>query len=370
MVAPLRREVRTQDVNERPAFAVRGLTKTFGAARAVDNIDLAAPVGRFTCLIGPSGCGKTTLLRLLIGLEQPTSGVIELGGADVTRLAPAKRGMGMVFQSYALFPNMRVSANIAFAMPRALSSREKAKRVAGLLETVGLPGLERRYPGQLSGGQQQRVAIARALAVEPRILLLDEPLAALDPQIREQLRVELKTLQLRLGVTTVMVTHDQAEAMAVADLIVVMRAGRIEQIGSPQTVYDAPANPFVAGFLGAANLLDGIVVNANLVRLRGGQTLPANSAMLTPGQKVIATARPESVRVVGDGQGSLSGRTISQVFGGAVSRLEVQLDGPEAQKVMVDVAAGSPRPGIGETIRLDIPVASLWLFPEHAGAPQ
>ncbi len=238
------------------AFTVTGLTRNSAPRSAVDAVDLSAPAGQFTCLVGPSGCGKTTLLRLLMGLEQPSAGTIALGGVDVTHVAPAKRGMGMVFQSYALFPNMRVGANIAFAMPRALSAQDKARRTAALLETVGLPGLERRYPGQLSGGQQQRVAIARALAVEPRILLLDEPLAALDPQIREQLRLELKALQRRLGVTTVMVTHDQAEALAVADLIVVMRAGRIEQMGSPQAVYDAPANPFVASFLGAANLLE------------------------------------------------------------------------------------------------------------------
>ncbi|HEX4179416.1 MAG TPA: ABC transporter ATP-binding protein [Caulobacteraceae bacterium] len=366
MVSPLFREVGTQGVIEAAAFTVRGLTKRFGEAVAVDNVDLTAPVGQFTCLVGPSGCGKTTLLRLLMGLEQPSAGVIELGGVDVTRAAPAKRGMGMVFQSYALFPNMRVSANVAFGMPRALASQEKAKRTAALLETVGLPGLERRYPGQLSGGQQQRVAIARALAVEPRILLLDEPLAALDPQIREQLRLELKALQRRLGVTTVMVTHDQAEALAVADLIVVMRAGRIEQIGSPQSVYDAPANPFVASFLGAANLLGGEVASPGEVSLHGGQTLPVDAKAFTLGQTVVVTVRPEAVRVIGPEQPGLTGKVTGQVFGGAASRVEVQLDGPGAKTLMVDVAAGNPCPGPGEAVRLGLPIPSLRLFPKLA----
>ncbi len=349
-------------MSEAAAFQVKGLTKRFGDALALDNVGLAGPSGQFTCLVGPSGCGKTTLLRLLMGLEQPSAGVIELGGVDVTRTAPAKRGMGMVFQSYALFPNMRVDANVAFGMPRTLGRAEKAKRTQALLDTVGLPGLERRYPGQLSGGQQQRVAIARALAVEPRILLLDEPLAALDPQIREQLRLELKALQRRLGVTTVMVTHDQAEALAVADLIVVMRAGRIEQIGSPQDVYDAPANPFVASFLGAANLLSGEAAGAGEVRLRCGQVLPANAAAFAPGQAMVVTIRPEAVRVMSCDQAGVAGRVSGQVFGGATSRLEIQLDGPGAQSLMADVTAGGRLPAPGEAVRLDFPAASLRLF--------
>ena len=345
-----------------PAFQVHGLTKRFGGALAVDNIDLAAPEGQFTCLVGPSGCGKTTLLRLLMGLEPATTGRIEIKGQDISNLPPARRGMGMVFQSYALFPNMRVADNIAFGMKGAARGHERARRVEALLETVGLPGLERRLPGQLSGGQQQRVAIARALAVEPRILLLDEPLAALDPQIREQLRGELKSLQRRLGVTVVMVTHDQAEALAVADLIVVMRDGRVEQAGSPESVYDAPTSPFVAGFLGAANLLHGQVVDGGAIRLAGGQTLPATRGALAPGAHVTAAIRPERVRLAAASAPGLNGRVVDAVFGGASVRLDVRLDGEPAETLMADVPADAHRPSPGDPVRLDLPADHLRLF--------
>ena len=249
------------------ALKVRGLTKRFGGSTAVDAIDLDVEAGRFTCLIGPSGCGKTTLLRMLAGLEPSSSGRIEIEGRDVSSSSPAERGVGMVFQSYALFPNMTVADNIGFGAAKALKRRELAAKVEALLAVVGLEGFGRRRPHELSGGQQQRVAIARALATEPRILLLDEPLSALDPLIREQLQGELKALQRRLGVTTVMVTHDQAEAMAVADSIAVMRSGRIEQVGSPEAIYGEPASLFVASFVGAANVLEGRVSRPGAVRL-------------------------------------------------------------------------------------------------------
>jgi iron(III) transport system ATP-binding protein len=351
-----------------PAFQVRGLTKRFGDAVAVDNVDLAAPEGQFTCLVGPSGCGKTTLLRLLMGLEPPTSGRIEIGGQDISSLPPARRGMGMVFQSYALFPNMRVADNVAFGMKGVGSARERARRVEALLETVGLPGLERRYPGQLSGGQQQRVAIARALAVEPRILLLDEPLAALDPQIREQLRGELKSLQRRLGVTTVMVTHDQAEALAVADMIVVMRAGRIEQAGSPEALYDAPASPFVAGFLGAANLLRGRATDCGGIRLVCGQKLPAAAGVFAPGADMTAAIRPDRVRLASPGAAGLDGQVVNAVFGGASVRLEVRLDGEPAHTLMVDIPTDTHRPQPGQAVRLELPPGHLRLFATAAEA--
>lgn len=352
-----------------PAFQVHGLTKRFGAAVAVDGVDLAAPAGQFTCLVGPSGCGKTTLLRLLMGLEPPTSGRIEINGQDISGLPPAKRGMGMVFQSYALFPNMRVADNIAFGMKSIASGRERTRRVEALLETVGLPDLGHRFPSQLSGGQQQRVAIARALAVEPRILLLDEPLAALDPQIREQLRGELKSLQRRLGVTTVMVTHDQAEALAVADLIVVMRAGRVEQAGTPEALYDAPSRAFVAGFLGAANLLQGHAVDAGTVRLTGGQILLASVGAFAPGARMTAAIRPERVRLTANGAAGLTGRVISRIFGGASTRLEVRLDGEAAGALMVDVPAGGPRPELEDAVRLELPAADVRLFAASTEGP-
>jgi iron(III) transport system ATP-binding protein len=351
-----------------PAFQVRGLTKRFGAAVAVDAVDLAAPEGQFTCLVGPSGCGKTTLLRLLMGLETPTEGRIEIGGQDISRLPAAKRGMGMVFQSYALFPNMRVADNITFGVKGRVPAAEKARQVAALLETVGLPGMERRFPGQLSGGQQQRVAIARALAVQPRILLLDEPLAALDPQIREQLRGELKSLQRRLGVTTVMVTHDQAEALAVADLIVVMRAGRIEQAGSPETLYDAPASAFVAGFIGAANLLAGEAMGEGAVRLDGGQTLAIDPARFAPGERLTLAIRPERVRLAAAEAAGLDGRVVEAAFAGASVRLEVRLDGEAGAVIVVDVPADGRRPRPGDPVRLQLPGEHLRLYPADAGA--
>ncbi len=352
----------------REAFRVRGLSKRFGATTVVDRVDFAAAEGQFTCLVGPSGCGKSTLLRLLIGLETPSEGVIEAAGQDITRLPPAKRAMGMVFQSYALFPNMRVADNIAFGMPRGGSAAARAERVQALLQTVGLPGMERRYPGQLSGGQQQRVAIARALAGEPRILLLDEPLSALDPQVREQLRDELKSLQRRLGVTTVMVTHDQAEALAVADVILVMKAGRIEQAGAPEAVYDRPVNPFVAGFLGAANLLAAEAVSATMARLAGGQALGFDGAALTPGARLTLSIRPHFVRLA-PGEG-LTGRVHGETFTGSVVRLDVVLDGDPAQTVMAELAASEPRPAIGEPVRIVLPAERLQLFarPEEAAA--
>jgi iron(III) transport system ATP-binding protein len=355
-------------VSAAPAFQVHGLSKRFGDALAVDNIDLAAPEGEFTCLVGPSGCGKTTLLRLLMGLEPPTAGRIEVKGQDISGLPPARRGMGMVFQSYALFPNMRVADNIAFGMKGAARGPDRPRRVDALLETVGLPGLGRRFPGQLSGGQQQRVAIARALAVEPRILLLDEPLAALDPQIREQLRDELKSLQRRLGVTTVMVTHDQVEALAVADLIVVMRDGRIEQAGPPEDVYDAPASPFVAAFLGAANLLEGRVVDGGTVRLAGGQVLPADARTLGPDARVTAAIRPARVRMAS--AGGLRGRVVDAVFGGASVRLDVRLDGDPAEILMVDVASDGRRPSAGDMVQLDLPPDHLRLFATPVADPR
>jgi iron(III) transport system ATP-binding protein len=362
MVGALFGQVGAQVVTAASAFQIHGLTKRFGAAVALDRVDLAAPEGRFTCLVGPSGCGKTTLLRILMGLEPPTAGRIEINGQDISRLPPAQRGMGMVFQSYALFPNMRVADNVAFGMTGVASAADRARRVAALLETVGLPGLEHRFPNQLSGGQQQRVAIARALAVEPRILLLDEPLAALDPQIREQLRGELKSLQRRLGVTTVMVTHDQAEALAVADLIVVMRAGRIEQAGSPETLYDAPANAFVAGFLGAANLLQGQTVDSGSIRLAGGQMLPAAAGAFAPGARVTAAIRPERVRLATGGAAGLDGRVVNTVFGGANLRLEVRMDGDEADTLMVDISSDAHHPSSGDAVRLELPAHHLRLF--------
>src|SRR3954462_12662808 len=238
---------------------VRNLHKRFGDFTALGDISLDIADGEFVCFLGPSGCGKTTLLRAIAGLDPQTSGTIRQKGRDVSALPPAQRDFGIVFQSYALFPNLTVSDNVGYGL---VSRRHKragiARRVGELLAMVGLPDAGPKYPAQLSGGQQQRVALARALATSPGLLLLDEPLSALDARVRLRLRHEIKALQRRLGVTTIMVTHDQEEALTMADRIVVMNQGAIEQVGTPQEIYRRPATAFVAGFVGAMNFVDGI----------------------------------------------------------------------------------------------------------------
>ena len=233
------------------------MTKRFGDVTAVDDLSLAIERGEFFALLGPSGCGKTTTLRMIGGFEETTEGTISLGGADVTDLPPFKRNVNTVFQNYALFPHLNVYENIAFGLRRRkVAEGEVRRQVAWMLELVDLPGYERRKPSQLSGGQQQRVALARALVNNPQVLLLDEPLGALDLKLRKQMQVELKRIQSEIGITFIFVTHDQEEAMTMSDRIAVMRHGRIEQLGAPEELYERPATEFVAGFLGVSNLLD------------------------------------------------------------------------------------------------------------------
>ena len=239
-----------------PFLSLRGIRKDFGGFTAVRDVDLDIAQGEFVCFLGPSGCGKTTLLRIIAGLEAQTAGRIEQGGRDISSLPPAERDYGIVFQSYALFPNLTVAQNVAYGLVNRRRPRaEIAARVTELVRLVGLPDSESRYPSQLSGGQQQRIALARALATSPGLLLLDEPLSALDALERIRLRQEIRSLQRKLGVTTIMVTHDQEEALSVADRIVVMHRGAIEQVGTPLEVYRDPATPFVADFVGRINTL-------------------------------------------------------------------------------------------------------------------
>ena len=345
-----------------PALRIRGLTKRFGAETVVDGVDLEVDAGGFTCLIGPSGCGKTTLLRMLAGLERQTAGVIEIAGRDVSARAPAQRGVGMVFQSYALFPNLTAAENIGFGMRKGLRSADRQARVEALLATVGLAGYGRRLPRQLSGGQQQRVAIARALATDPKILLLDEPLSALDPLIREQLRGELKALQRRLGVTTVMVTHDQAEALAIGDRIAVMRAGRIVQSGAPDEIYERPADAFVAGFLGAANLIAAEVAGPGKLKLWGAAAIAADAAGRAPGERLTAVIRPEAVRLAGQGETGLPATVIGRVFAGPVVRLEAAPWAAPDQVLTADVPAGAGAPQLGAAVDLVLPPERLRLL--------
>jgi putative spermidine/putrescine transport system ATP-binding protein len=306
---------------------LEGLSRHYGDVKALDGLDLTLHPGELVVLLGPSGCGKTTTLRLLAGLEDANTGRVMVGGHDVTRLPASKRDMGMVFQAYSLFPHMTVKDNVAFGLKLRRQGRaERDKRAMDMLDLVGLTEQAGRYAHQLSGGQQQRVALARALAIQPQVLLLDEPLSALDAKVRAQLRDEIRRIQLEVGTTTLFVTHDQEEALAIADRVGVMRAGRIEQLGPPVEVYSRPATPFVAEFVGLSNQLAGEVTGAGTVVVRGC-TLPLVDSSV-PAGPVVAQVRPEAVTVAAHGPGEsgpLTGTVIATTFLGATSRLTVDL---------------------------------------------
>jgi spermidine/putrescine transport system ATP-binding protein len=278
------------------------VVKQFGEVVAVDRIDLEVLDGEFFSLLGPSGCGKTTTLRMIGGFEQPTSGLIELQGQDVTWLPPYKRNVNTVFQNYALFPHLNIFENVAFGLRRkGLGRDEVRRRVGEMLELVELRGYDRRRPSQISGGQAQRVALARALINRPAVLLLDEPLGALDLKLRKQMQVELKRIQQEVGITFIYVTHDQEEAMTMSDRIAVMNGGRYEQLGDPESLYERPATRFVAGFLGVSNLLPGSVDGADgtfgLVRLADGETVRVPRGVLNGHRDVEVVVRPEKIRL-------------------------------------------------------------------------
>lgn len=281
--------------DRQPFLRIRDLLKNFGSFTALKDISLDVFEGEFVCFLGPSGCGKTTLLRAIAGLDIQTAGLVEQAGKDISALPPSERDFGIVFQSYALFPNLTVQRNIAYGLENTGAARpDISKRVTELLELVGLPDQGPKYPSQLSGGQQQRVALARALATSPGLLLLDEPLSALDAKVRVHLRHEVKMLQERLGVTTIMVTHDQEEALAMADRIVVMNHGVIEQVGTPTEIYGDPVNLFVADFIGEMNQLEGQMESNNKVKI-GDISLECISAGPTKGETGIVTIRPEDI---------------------------------------------------------------------------
>ncbi len=277
------------------AVMLEGIGKSYGAQRAVHPLDLTVEGGTLVTLLGPSGCGKTTLLRMVAGLETPSEGRLLIGGRDVTRLPPGARNVSMVFQSYALFPHMSVGENVAYGLVSGgMGRREAAKRAEAALEGVGLAGFASRLPSEMSGGQQQRVAVARALVLEPEVLLFDEPLSNLDAKLRRSMREEIRALQQRLGLTVLYVTHDQGEAMAVADRIVVMQAGRIAQQGTPEALYTRPASRFVAGFMGEANLAEG-VLGPDALDI-GGLAVPVDGRGLPHGPCPVVI-RPEAIRL-------------------------------------------------------------------------
>ncbi|TKW64863.1 MAG: ABC transporter ATP-binding protein [Paracoccus denitrificans] len=283
---------------------IDGLSKNFGTFKALDNVSIDIPNGRFVCLLGPSGCGKTTLLRVIAGLETPTNGRVFVGGEDQTDLATHKRGMGMVFQSLALFPHLNVADNITYPLAiRGLGKAERAARAAELLDLVQLSGMGARRIHQLSGGQRQRVAIARGLAINPQVFLLDEPLSALDASLREHMQIELRQIQQSLGVTTIVVTHDQKEALTMADLVIVMKDGVIQQAGAPMEVYHNPANAFVAGFIGTTNLIPCTVADGVITALGHDMTVAEGDRVGVSAGPAQLSVRPDHVMIGAPDQG-------------------------------------------------------------------
>ena len=337
---------------------LKNLSKNFEDLKAVDSVDLTIEEGLLYVILGPSGCGKTTTIRMIAGLETPTSGSICIGGEDLTRVPPHGRDLGLVFQNYALFPHMNVEDNVAFGVRMRAESRDRiAERVQAALALVKLTGLERRRPRQLSGGQQQRVALARALVIRPRALLLDEPLSNLDKNLRDEMRFQVKELQQRLGITTVMVTHDQEEALAIGDRIVVMREGLIEQIGTGEEIYRRPATLFVARFLGTANIFQGTLSGDGHLCLPDGLSLPVNETG-RKGDPAALIIRPADARMnftdTPPDSTILSGTLCNSIYQGSIRRHIITItSGEEFYVEASDHGERAPKPGTPVTISYD-----------------
>jgi putative spermidine/putrescine transport system ATP-binding protein len=332
-----------------PSVELVKLSRSFGGVAALDGLDLTVEPGTLTCLLGPSGCGKTTALRIIAGLEHSDGGEVRVAGQDIARVPANKRDMGMVFQSYSLFPNLNARDNVAFGLRmRGWNPAKRRTRAEELLELVGLSEHASKYTHQMSGGQQQRVALARALAIEPRVLLLDEPLSALDAVVRVQLREEIRSLQTRLGITTVFVTHDQEEALSVADQVAVMRAGRLEQAAAPAEVYANPATQFVAEFIGTMNRLPGTLSPDGRTVEVAGHRLPVRESgrdpEARPGGEVAVLIRPEAIRLAPAENGPA---TIRQAgFRGPITRITAALaDGSELLSDVASASAAGLLPG-------------------------
>ncbi len=334
-----------------PGLTLENVTKRFGSFTAVNNVELTVPHGTFVCLLGPSGCGKTTLMRMIAGLDLPTSGAIRLDGADITRVPTHQRDLGMVFQSLALFPHLTVGENIAYSLRiRGVGKEDQKKRVDELLAMIHLTGYADRPVGKLSGGQRQRVAIARALAISPKLFLLDEPLSALDAKLREAMQVELRQLQQQLGITTIVVTHDQREAMTMADTVVVMNGGEIRQAAPPVEIYRRPADTFVADFIGSTNLIDFTADSAGRATVLGtpveGLAVPAG---LGAG---ILSVRPEDIGLTAPGNGAIAGTvTFLRDLGGTI---ETFIEAGGKQIVAVSMPHARPDVTVGQPVGIKL----------------
>jgi len=353
---------------------LEGVRKEFATHVAVQGFDLDVPRGDFVSFLGPSGCGKTTTLRMIAGFELPTAGSIRIDGQDISRTPPHDRNVGMVFQSYALFPNMTVADNIGFGLRvRHVKKDDIRRKVSEMLDLIHLAGKGGQYPYELSGGMQQRVALARALAIEPRVLLLDEPLSALDAKIRVALRQEIRAIQRQLGITTVYVTHDQEEALSLSDTIVVMSEGRVEQIGPPSAIYGSPATPFVARFVGQLNVLTGTVADPKAGRMSVGDQAITLGAPLTGavGSEASLAIRPEAIELGAgeDGAQRLVGVVEDIQFLGPVIRVRLRLDGAGGS-LLFDTfnRPGTVPPVLGERVTVSFPSASALVLDATAAA--
>jgi spermidine/putrescine transport system ATP-binding protein len=342
---------------------LKGCTRVYGGVRAVDDLDLSVYEGEFLSLLGPSGCGKTTTLNLIAGFVEPTAGRIFVDGEDVTGRPAHLRGLGVVFQSYALFPHLSVWENVAFGLrERRVPGAEIARRVGDALELVRLDRAGRQRPSELSGGMQQRVALARALVYRPRVVLLDEPLAALDKKLREGMREEMRAIQRSVGITTIFVTHDQAEALGLSDRIAVMSQGRIEQLGGPREIYEHPASRFVADFIGASTVLRGRAVAADRVTVGSGSTLRVAGRALATGIEVDLAIRPERIRLAMEpGDNVVDARIETLVYQGAQTEVAARLG--DGQRVLVFVTEPAPVPlAAGQTVRLHLPADAFMVL--------
>ncbi|GGE51222.1 polyamine-transporting ATPase [Primorskyibacter flagellatus] len=352
-------------------ISIRGLEKSFGLLKAVDNVSIDIPSGEFLALLGPSGSGKSTVLMMLAGFEVPTGGAVLIDGTDCTRLPPQKRNIGMVFQHYSLFPHMTVADNVAFPLKmRGMGRAERRRRAGEALEVVRLGGYGDRMPSQLSGGQRQRVALARAIVYEPRLLLMDEPLSALDKNLREEMQLEIKRLHSELGITVVFVTHDQGEALTMADRIAILRGGRIQQMSPARELYERPANLFAAGFIGEMNMIPAAWDGSAMMLCQSDRVTPPPGAFVTTPANGRATLaiRPERVQVgAAEAPGSVGATLAEVVYAGAGTLVIARLDDGTELRARVP-SAGLPRLSPGERIGLTLPPDALLVYAEESAA--